>query len=226
MKLSYVSQVVRFIRARWFFLLDMPEGNSFENKGAAALKGHVIVKRGTGNSVTIGSGTRFDGSIEIQGTRNTVVIGDNCHFRGKIVVKDHGQTVVFGDHSTSNSVYILCQEGASVRIGRWCMLSRDIEIRTTDAHSVIDRQTGKRLNTPASITIGDHVWVGVGAVINKGASIAADSIVGAMAFVNGVFDEEGVVIVGVPARIAKRGVTWNRSRKKVFSEEEMNAWRD
>lgn len=216
MKLSYVSRVVRFIRARWFFLLDMPEGNSFEDKGATGLKGRVVVKRGTGNTVT----------IDIQGTRNTVVIGENCHFRGKIVVKDHGQTVVFGDHSTSNSVYILCQEGASVRIGRWCMLSRDIEIRTTDAHSVIDRQTGKRLNTPASITIGDHVWVGVGAVINKGASIAADSIVGAMAFVNGVFDEEGVVIVGVPARIAKRGVTWNRSRKKVFSEAEMNAWRD
>jgi hypothetical protein len=95
MKLSYVSRAVRDIRARWFFLLDMPEGNSFENRGASGLKGHVIVKRGTGNSVTIGSGTRFDGSIEIQGTRNTVVIGDNCHFRGKIVVKDHGQTVVF-----------------------------------------------------------------------------------------------------------------------------------
>ena len=97
-----------------------------------------------------------------------MVIGENCHFGGKIVVKDHSQTVVFGDHSTSVSVCILCQEGANVRIGRWCMLSRDIEIRTTDAHSVIDRETGKRLNTPASITIGDHVWVGVGAIINKG----------------------------------------------------------
>lgn len=226
MKLSDVLRAVRAVRARWLFLRYVPEGNSFENGGATGLKGYVLIRRGTGNSVTIGRGTRFDGSIEIQGTRNTVVIGENCHFRGKIVVKDHGQTVVFGDHSTSVSVRILCQEGANVSIGRWCMLSRDIEIRTTDAHSVIDRKTGKRLNTPASITIGDHVWVGVGAIINKGVSIASDSIVGAKAFVNSAFDEEGVVIAGMPARIVKRGVTWNRSRRKVFSEAEMNAWRE
>lgn len=225
MKLPFLSGLIRAAKARWFFLLELPEGNSFENKGAARLKGRVIVKRGTGNTITIGSGTRFDGSIEILGTKNTVVIGDNCHFKGDIVVKDHGQTVTFGDHSTCKSVYILCQEGCSVRIGRWCMLSRDIEIRTTDAHSLIDRQTGKRLNMPASISIGDHVWVGVGAIVNKGSRIAADSVVGAMAFVNSAFDEEGVVIAGVPAKIVRRGVTWHRGRKKAFSSAEMDAWR-
>ena len=225
MKLSFLSGLVRAVKARWFFLLELPEGNRFENKGAEGLKGRVIVKRGTGNTITIGSGTRFDGSIEILGTKNTVVIGDNCHFKGDIVVKDHGQTVTFGDHSTCKSVYILCQEGCNVRIGRWCMLSRDIEIRTTDAHSLIDRQTGKRLNMPASIAIGDHVWVGVGAIINKGSRIASDSVVGAMAFVNSAFDEEGVVIAGVPAKVVRRGVTWNRGRKKAYSPVEMDAWR-
>lgn len=131
----------------------------------------------------------------------------------------------FGDYSTTVGVYILCQEGCNVRIGRHSMLSREIEIRTTDAHSVIDLETGNRLNTPADVIIGDHVWVGVGVILNKGTVIPNDTIVGAGAFVNKPFEEEHTAIAGAPAKVVRRGVTWNRSRRAKFSTDEMNEWR-
>lgn len=191
----------------------------------ATVDGTFETKIGGNNRITIGKKSNFKGSIEFQGGGNRVEIGANCNWRGKMVIKGDNQTVSFGDHSTTVEVYLLCQEGCDVRIGRWCMFSRKIEIRTTDAHSLIDRATGKRINDARSILIGDHVWIGVGALISKGTILPNDCIVGAASFVNGRFDEEGIAIAGVPARIVRRGVTWNRSRRAEYTEEEMNRWR-
>lgn len=201
------------------------QGNEVSAEEAKEVKGSVSFEKGSGNRVVIGAGTKFSGTITFIGSNNLVRIGTDCHFRGKILIKNDGQTVDFGDHSTTVDVYILCQEQCNVTIGRWCMFSRNIEIRTTDAHAVIDRASGNRLNFASSIIIGDHVWVGVGAIINKGAVIPSDSIVGAMSFVNRKFEESGVVLAGAPAKVVKRNITWSSSRKHKFTQEEMDAWR-
>jgi acetyltransferase-like isoleucine patch superfamily enzyme len=210
------------------FKIEWSETNSIVDLGAASLKGRVFSKvpASSDNLLQIGKGAKVTGTIEFLGNGNKVIIGDDCHFRGDIIVKGNAQTVSFGDHSTTVGVYILCQENCDVTIGKWCMFSREIEVRTTDAHSVIDRSTGRRLNKDQSIIVGDHVWVGVGAIINKGAVVPSDSIVGAMSFVNSKFDEEGVVLAGSPAKIVKRGITWNRSRRDKFTPEQMDHWKD
>lgn len=206
-------------------LFDVAKGNDVNVSGARLMRGRVII-HGAGNRLMVEDGASFNGTLLIKGNNNTVRIGSGAKFTGQIRVPGgRGQTVDFGDHSTTVNVYILCHEGCDVRIGRWCMFSREIEIRTTDAHSVIDRETRMRLNKPKSITVGDHVWVGVGAIINKGARIPSDSIVGAMSFVNGKFDESGVVIAGTPAKIVKRGITWDRSRKPEFDQSELDLWK-
>lgn len=209
----------------WMFVNAWGKANTQDIAGAIGLEGRIEVLRGSENHLEIGEGTKFAGTIHVEGSRNRIVIGKNAHFRGKIVVKGDGQTVSFGDRSTSVEVYILCQESCDVRIGTWCMLSREVEIRTTDAHSVIDRATGNRINLPGSVSIGDHVWVGARSIVSKGAKIPSDSIVGAMSFVNAEFAEEGVVIAGVPAQITKRGITWNRGRRQKFTKKHMDHWR-
>ncbi|MBO3758410.1 acyltransferase [Ciceribacter sp. L1K22] len=105
------------------------------------------------------------------------------------------------------------------------MLSRYVEIRTTDAHSVIDRKTGERLNLAGPVTIGDHVWIGMGAIISKGVTIGDDNIVGARSFVTKSFVGSGTIIAGAPAKVIKSGVTWSRLLRKRYSEAEMEAWR-
>lgn len=206
------------------FSVICPLENSVQLNGMTDGRGSITIK-GTGNHVEFAAGAVINGSIDIQGNNNRVLIGANAVIRGRFLIKGAKQTVSVGEQTTFQSVYLLCQEGCNVTIGRWCMFSRDIEIRTTDAHSVIDRSTGCRINAPASVTIGDHVWVSVGVFISKGATLADDTIVGANAFVNGAFDETGTMIAGAPAKVVKRGVTWHRGRKAKFSDEELDAWR-
>jgi acetyltransferase-like isoleucine patch superfamily enzyme len=146
--------------------------------------------------------------------------------RGRLLVKGDGQSVKIGKNTTFQSVYILCQESCNVEIGEWCMFSRDIEIRTTDAHSVVDVKTRQRINKPTSVKIGNHVWVGVGSLISKGSQIPNDSIVGAYSFVNKKFTEENVLIAGTPAKIVRHGVTWNRGRKPKFTQAQLEHWKE
>lgn len=200
-----------------------PSSSTVILNGRTECRGNITIK-GAGNVIEFLDGAVLNGSIEIQGDNNRVLIGANCVIRGRILVKGSKQTISVGEHTTFQSVYLLCQEGCDVTIGRWCMFSRDIEIRTTDAHSVIDTNTGCRINNPASVTIGDHVWVSVGAFISKGAVLASDTIVGANAFVNSVFTETSTMIVGAPAKIVKRDVSWSRSRKDKFTEDELKFW--
>lgn len=224
--LRVVSRLLGRKKKRKIFEARGLEGNTVDTGGAKSLKGLIEIARGSGNLVKIAEGSEFAGSIKVYGTGNRVLIGEGTKIQASILVKGSNQTVSIGDFTTIAGAYILCQEGCHVSIGRWCMFSRDIEIRTTDAHSVVDRKTGQRLNTPASISIGDHVWVGVRALISKGAKVPSDSIIGAMSFVNSSFEEDGVIVAGVPAKIIRRGITWNRSRKRRYSEAEMTHWRE
>lgn len=201
------------------------EGVEVDHADASRLNGRLRVKRGTGNLVSLGRNAKFSGNITFQGNDNRIVIGENVDFKGQVLVKGDGQLVEIGDHTTAVDVFILCQEQCDVRIGRHCMLSREIEIRTTDAHSVVNRSTGERLNMAASVDICDHVWISLGAVVNKGTFIAEDNIVGAMAFVSGNFEESGTIIAGVPAKVVKHDVTWDRRRRKSFKLEELSHWR-
>lgn len=181
--------------------------------------------RGTGNSLSIDPSSSFMGHITLQGHNNRIIIGKNCELAGEIIVKGRNQTVSIGDETTFVSVYVLCMENKDITIGRCCMFSRDIEICTSDAHALIDKKSGVRVNPAASITVGDHVWVGMRAILNKGTVIADDSVIGAQSFVNSAFDAGNVVIAGVPAKVIRSGVTWDRGRRRRYSRKEMDAWK-
>ena len=201
-----------------------------DNDFAALTKGgkrrSPLSVTGKGNSLSLGEGANIDRlDIKVAGSNNKLIIGKNCQLRGQILIKGNGQTVSIGDHTTFADVYLLCAEGCNIHIGKWCMFSRKIEVRVTDAHSLIEVSTGNRVNVPKSINIGDHVWVSLGVIINKGVTIADDNIIGAGAFVNKSFTESQTVIAGLPAEVVKRGLTWNRLRRSHWTEEEMNAWK-
>lgn len=189
---------------------------------AKAVIGRVEFAGEGENTVDINDGSEFIGVILIRGKGNRVEIGPSCSYRGRITVKGNGQRVVIGENTTAAGVSILAQEGCDVLIGANCMLSREIEIRTSDSHSVIDRETLRRLNTPGSVTIGSYVWVGLRAIVSKGAVIPDDSIVGAGAFVNKQFQETGVVLAGCPAKIVRNNITWKRERKSRFRHSDLN----
>lgn len=60
-------------------------------------------------------------------------------------------------------------------------------------------------NTPEAPTIGDNVDIGAGAMIIGNICIADNVKIGAGSVVVHSIEEEGVTVVGVPARIVKKG---------------------
>ncbi|MGE0784541.1 MAG: acyltransferase [Sandaracinaceae bacterium] len=163
-----------------------------------------------GHRVEVGDGAHVQGlRIKFHGRGSRVILGAGCRWRGYIIVHGDGRTVRIGARSTAIGVYIVSR-GADVTIGEDCMFSRDIEVRSTDVHPIYDRETGRRINPAAAVRIGDRVWVAADATISKGSVIPDGCVVGAKSFVNRAFDEPDCVIAGVPAKVIRKNVRWER----------------
>jgi acetyltransferase-like isoleucine patch superfamily enzyme len=76
-----------------------------------------------------------------------------------------------------------------VTIGRDCMIARDVVIMDTDQHSVPGSDV-----TARPVKIGDRVWIGARAIVLKGVTIGADSIIGAGAIVTKNVPPRSVVV--------------------------------
>lgn len=172
----------------------------------------MFIMPGSGNSIYIGKDSKIlKFKIHIAGSANLIVIGERCILRGGVSIKaGKKHSLHIGDGTTFQSVNLFVGEGKSITIGRDCMFSARIEIRTTDSHSVINVDTGERVNYPGSVVIGDHVWIGKDAIISKGVTLHSNMIVGAKAFVNRSFNEQYIAIGGVPAKVVKSRVDWSR----------------
>lgn len=126
-------------------------------------------------------------------------------------MEGNGNEICIGKNTTSeNHCQIAACEGTSVTIGDECMLSHDIYIRTTDSHPICDG-SDERINPAKDVVIGSHVWLGMQALVLKGASIPDGCVVGARSVVSrGVFEKNSVV-AGFPARQLKCGIVWKRN---------------
>lgn len=151
--------------------------------------------------------------IFINGNHNCLIIEENCVLKNLAVwIEDDANEVCIGKNTLiCGDSKLSCIEGSKITIGKDCMFSDGIEVRTGDSHSILSKE-GKRINASKSVVIGEHVWIGQGVTILKGVSIAKNSILGTKAVVTKSFDEEGVVLAGNPAKIVKENINWDVAR--------------
>jgi acetyltransferase-like isoleucine patch superfamily enzyme len=170
---------------------------------------------GDNNQLIIGPGSElWNVYFRLRGSDQRIEFGENCRISrgGKLWFEDDNCSLVVGSNTTMVEVHIAVTEnGSMVTIGEDCMFANDIDLRTGDSHSVIDVNTGERLNFPGNIHIGRHVWIAPHTVILKGVSLGENTIVATGSVVTKSF-EAGVIIGGNPARIIKTGVSWTRDR--------------
>ena len=100
---------------------------------------------------------------------------------------------------------------SSVTIGHNVVISERVVIRDSDNHIVVDE--GAAIDKDAKpvalpVVIGDHVWVGMNAVILKGVTVGEGSIIAAGSVVNKDVPAH-CMVGGVPAKVIKTGVSWS-----------------
>lgn len=165
---------------------------------------------GSNNSVDIDPSAKLHGvSILIRGDNARLKIGPKSEFTGFLLIGDNSKIVIGSGLTVTRYCYVSALEGASVTIGDDCMFASNNEIRTDDAHAIFDLATGNRINKSRSITIGNHVWLAVRAVVLSGARIGSGSVIGHSSIVKGQI-EENCIAVGSPAKVVRQGIAWTR----------------
>lgn len=171
-----------------------------------------IVIAGDDNHLEIGLGTRLtSGLIEIRDHRSAIKIGARCSIAGQLRLRADNTRLMIGDETTMMGAQITLHEAGTIQLGRDCMLSGNIKMDVSDMHSILDVATGRRINPPEDIEIGNHVWIAQGVQILKGSKIGDDCMIGAHALVLGDIPA-GSVAAGAPARVLRSGITWDRRR--------------
>jgi acetyltransferase-like isoleucine patch superfamily enzyme len=189
--------------------------NNVVSVSGTMLRGVTFDIEGHDNRVLIASGSILNGTtITMRGSGHLLEIGTGCRLeKGLVVFEDRDCRILIGDGTTIewNLHLAAVEPGAMIGIGRDCMFSRDIDLRTSDSHSILDLATGARINKAEDIGVGDHVWLGAGVTVMKGVRIGDDAVVGMRSIVTADIPAH-CVAVGSPARVVRRDTTWKRVR--------------
>ena len=220
--ISFVKKVIRKIKtlcdvllgtfwAYYYTLRYNRNGNVFVCH--ARLRNCKMNINGKNHRIIIEGGTIRNTKFEISGMGNQVIMDKNVNFveGGRIRLQDNNNLVHIGENSLIvDCFFALSDNGTKVIVGKDCLFSAKIIIRTSDAHSIVSN--GKRINPGKDVLIGDHVWVGYGANILKGSVIDGHSIIGTQSVCAGLHVPEGCVACGNPAKIVKQDIDWSIER--------------
>jgi len=176
------------------------------------IEGNVqIIFRGRNNRLEIHPDAKFRVlHVHFDCDNATVSFGRTKNGDWKIRAGQDATVRVGNRVTTTGPCAVSAVEGVTVSIGNDAMIASLVRIRADDAHPIFDVRTGKRVNPAKSITIGDHVWLGWGVMVLAGVSIGSGSVIGAEAVVTKSIPNN-CIAVGVPARVVRRDVAWERT---------------
>ena len=191
-----------------------------------------------GQNNTIKAGNNFNCSnleLRVIGNNNKIVIGDNlCAKKFLVILYGDNNTITLGNnikvdealeihshHIASGKVVEIKDKASFVKtqivnidpnarvfIGEDCMFAGDTTVYNTDSHSIF--QDGKLINQAKDLIVGNHVWVCGNVNILKNSDIADGCILARNALVSGKFETKNAVIAGLPAKVIKTGIVWDR----------------
>jgi acetyltransferase-like isoleucine patch superfamily enzyme len=174
--------------------------------------------------------------IKIKGNSNQIIIGEKCRLRNvKFEVFGNNNHILLSDKTTfiEGGCFLIEGDNCKIEIGKGSLFvnskflagesNTKIEIgengfcgivtfSTSDFHSIIDLETGNRINKPDNIKVGRNIWMANDILVNKGAIISDNSVVASNSIVNKKYLQENVILAGQPAKIVKEKIHWSREK--------------
>lgn len=150
---------------------------------------------GDNNYIVFKSTKQSIRSIRLFGLKhnNKVIIGENFYSTGLLKIE-------FANLSNM-----------TLNIGDNCMFGQGVSIMLSDCHTIKDITTGQQINKPKhGVTIGNKVWLARDVKILKDVSIGDNTVVATGSVVTKSFSENNVLLAGIPAKIVKSNIDWER----------------
>jgi len=126
----------------------------------------------------------------------------------QIHLGDYAELSIGPDQLMNGAIAIFAHEKSKISIGENCLWS-DVEIWSSDMHTIVDIESNERINPAQDITIGKHVWFGSNSLILKGSVVHDGCIIGARSVITkSTIGRLNSIIAGSPARIVRSNVSW------------------
>lgn len=188
--------------------------NRLQMASVRAHRNLAIDIQGDGNHLCL-NGELQNSSITIRGNNNRIQIDSTaCLTWTDISILAHDSEITVGAGTTilgkphQPNVLLTRGEPSRIDIGRECMFSYGIEVRTSDSHPIFDDQ-GTHINPSADISISDQVWVGSRCMILKGVNLGRGSVLAAASVLTRHIGER-VIAAGIPAKVIREDIQWKR----------------
>ncbi|GAB1375258.1 Coenzyme F420 hydrogenase/dehydrogenase, beta subunit C-terminal domain [Lactococcus petauri] len=147
-------------------------------------------------------GSRKETRLLLERNSRFQVNGHFTMFSDSFIRIIEGGTLIVNSGFINEGTQITC--ASKITIGNDCAIARDVVIRDYDGHTI--DYPGYQI--AKEICIGDHVWIGNRAMIQKGVTIGDGAIIAAGAIVTKNVPAR-CVAAGCPAKIIKTNVTWH-----------------
>jgi acetyltransferase-like isoleucine patch superfamily enzyme len=201
-----LKRVLIIIRNRWGISNSIKKSSN----SSVSILGNLLntsVEVNGNSKIIIGEGCRIrNASIIVKGNNNYVVLEEGVCFSGRIELFGDNNLITIGKDTRINGANFIVHNGTKVEVGSGCLFSSEIDVRTTDSHTIFNAD-GERINLDKNIIIGEHVWIGRMVSILKGSVIGDGSVIGSMSLVSCAIPKR-VIAAGVPAKTIKENVLW------------------
>lgn len=161
-------------------------------------------------------------SIRFEGSNSVVYL---CHTRYDysldLYVFQNSLVYIGRDNALASNIHINVQEHQNLIIGDDCIIGSNLNVRTSDAYTIFDSNTKRRVNHSASVLIGDHVWLAHQVYIEMGVCIGSGAILNnnAHAFKNSKL-KSNTLYSGNPAKAVREDVFFTKDYTGNFKEED------
>jgi len=190
-------------------IVDLGHNNQIDTSDdfLATQNGTIFFER-SNNHIIIGKNSNSDDIYLHCGSDAAVHIGDYVRLaKARMHIVAPTKLIIAEFTSFVGNAQISAHESAEITFGHNCLIADEVTVSVSDMHSVIDVETGERINPARPILIGHRVWIGARSTVLKGTTIGDGSFIGAHSLVRGTFPAN-VMAGGVPAKVIRTGVTW------------------